>query len=284
MVDAVDLRLAEDLVQLVIEPASGFQVAPEGLLDHDAAPARAVKLVIESDPAHLADDLGYLGRLRGQVVEPVSGSAALRVEGIEPLAEPVVAGVVGEVELLVSDALGQLGPGSLVDRLDARVLLQRRPNFGPKRIVGVGPPGHCHDAELGRQQVRPQQLVDGRHDLAVGQIAGCAEEHEGVRVGHPIDAQTLSQRVQADLGTAAAVNGFRSFAHLAHGAGGRRRCRRPGRAHGAILIEATRPGARPPALAPGRRALRPDQHRGSSAAPAGGGRRVSARRRSPGHR
>jgi hypothetical protein len=51
--------------------------------------------VVESDPAQLADDLGYLGRLRGQVVEPVSGGAALGVELLEPFAEPVEAGVVG---------------------------------------------------------------------------------------------------------------------------------------------------------------------------------------------
>ena len=150
---------------------------------------RAAQLVVQTDPAQLADDLGHLRGLRGQVEEPVAGRAPLGVEVVQALGQPIEAGVVAEVELVVGDALGQLGPGRLVDRLDARVLLHRGPDLGREGLVRIRPPGHGDQAELGRQQVRAPQLVEGRHDLAVGQVAGGAEQDEGARVRHPLQAE-----------------------------------------------------------------------------------------------
>ena len=123
MVDAIDLRLAEDLAHLVIEEARRLEVSPEGLLDDEAPPAPTAHLVIQPDATHLAHDFGDLRRLSGQIEEPVAGGPALRVELIELRAELVEGVVVREVELLVDDSLGQLGPGRFVDGLDARVLL-----------------------------------------------------------------------------------------------------------------------------------------------------------------
>ena len=86
MVDAVDLRFAEDLVQFVVELARRIQVSSERLLDDHPAPAGAVLFIGEPDPAHLLDDLSHLRGLGGEVVEAIPGSAPLDVKSIEPLA------------------------------------------------------------------------------------------------------------------------------------------------------------------------------------------------------
>ena len=83
VVDPVDLRLAEDLADLAVEPDRRVQVAPERLLDHDPSPAGPVLLVVQPDAAELGDDLGERGRLGGQVEDPVAGGPALAVQLVE---------------------------------------------------------------------------------------------------------------------------------------------------------------------------------------------------------
>ena len=78
VVDAVDLRLAEDLADLAVEPLRRVEVVAERLLDDDPPPAAVVALVVEPDPAELGDDLGELRRLGREVEEPVAAGAALR--------------------------------------------------------------------------------------------------------------------------------------------------------------------------------------------------------------
>ena len=57
VVDAVDLRLVEDLADLAVEPLRRLEVVPERLLDDDPRPAAVVPLVVEADAAELGDDL-----------------------------------------------------------------------------------------------------------------------------------------------------------------------------------------------------------------------------------
>ena len=53
VVDAVDLRLAEDLADLAVQPLGRLEVVAERLLDDDPPPAAVVVLVVEPDPAEL---------------------------------------------------------------------------------------------------------------------------------------------------------------------------------------------------------------------------------------
>src|SRR6185503_3049784 len=71
VVDAVDLRLAEDPEDLAVEPLRRLEVAPERLLDDDPAPAPVVLLVVETAPSDLRDDLRERRWLRGQVEDEV---------------------------------------------------------------------------------------------------------------------------------------------------------------------------------------------------------------------
>ncbi len=89
--------------------------------------------------------------------------------------------------------------------------------------------------ELVWQQVGPPQLEQRGHDLAVGEVAGGAEQDEGGRVRDPLEAQALAERVLEALlaGRAATVLGREAeVAHRARrvlpggaagGAAGRRR-------------------------------------------------------------
>jgi hypothetical protein len=86
VVDAIDLRLAEDLADLAVEPLGGVQVVTERLLDDDPPPAALVMLVVEPDAPELGDDRGELRGLGGEVEEVVAAGPVLLVEIVERLA------------------------------------------------------------------------------------------------------------------------------------------------------------------------------------------------------
>jgi hypothetical protein len=46
-----------------------------------------------------------------------------------------------------------------------------------------------------RQQVRAPQVIERRHDLAVGEIAGRSEKYEDRRIRDALEAQALTQDV-----------------------------------------------------------------------------------------
>ena len=92
VVDAVDLRLAEDLADLAVEPLGRLEVVAERLLDDDPPPAAVVLLVVEPAPPELADDLGELRRLGREVEEVVAARPVLEVDLVEPLGQAVEAG------------------------------------------------------------------------------------------------------------------------------------------------------------------------------------------------
>ena len=124
VVDAVDLRFAEDLADLAIEPLRGIEVVPERLLDDDPPPAAVVPLVIEPDPTELGHDLRELRRLRREVVQAVAAGTLLLVDVVEARREDVETGRIGEVAAVVADPLAERAPDGLVDREHAAVLLE----------------------------------------------------------------------------------------------------------------------------------------------------------------
>ena len=195
VVDPVDLLLAEDLAHFAVEADRRLEVAPERLLDDDPAPAAAVHLVVEAGPAELADDLREGRRLRREVVEAVAGGPLLLVVRVEVGAQVRVRGGIVEVGLEIGDPLRERIPDLRVERQHPAVLVERGLDLGPERSVGVRPPADRHEHELVGQQVRPPELEQGRDDLAVGQVAGPAEEDEHERVGHPLEAQAFAERV-----------------------------------------------------------------------------------------
>ena len=104
VVDAIDLRLAEDLADLAVEPLRRFEVVPERLLDDDPPPAAVVVLVVEPDAPELGRrsrrtaTAGWRGRragCRGSRAPRRSSSSARRRGASKPVGSV-------EVEALVA--------------------------------------------------------------------------------------------------------------------------------------------------------------------------------------
>ena len=217
VVDAVDLRLAEDLADLPVEPPGRIGVVPERLLDDDPPPAAVVVLVIEPGAAELAGDLGELRGLGRQVVQPVAPGPALLVEPVEAGGQRVEAGRIGEVEVLVADPPGERRPGILLDRQDAAELVQRAANVCAERFVVVRSPADRQEDELVRQQVRAPQLEERRDHLSVGEVAGAAEQDEDGRVRDALEPEALAEDVleRPGPGSLAALAGQPELLHRA---------------------------------------------------------------------
>ena len=96
---------------------------------------------------------------------------------------------------LLQDPLGELLPGRLVERELPGEPLEARPRFGPERIVRVGASPEGDEEELVREEVGPPELVERGDHLAVREIAGRPEEDEDARVGDPLEAEPLAERV-----------------------------------------------------------------------------------------
>jgi len=218
VVDAVDLRLAEDLADLAVQSLRRIEVVPERLLDDDPPPAAVVALMIEADPTELADDLGELGGLGGEVVEPVAAGALGLIQLVEPLRERVEALRIVEIETLVPDPMTERAPCRLVEWQHSAVLLECLVDLCPKRLVVVRSPSQRQQHELVRQEVRPPQVVDRRDDLAMGEVAGRAEQGEDRGVRYPLETQSLAQDVvrRACLGGSLGRLALARFAQLAH--------------------------------------------------------------------
>ena len=204
VVDAVDLRLAEDLADLAVEPDRRLEVAAERLLDDDPPPAAGVVLVVEADAAELLDDLRE-GRLLGREVEEhvaaclafSSSSSSRRV------AERVEAAGVVEVHAHVArcalansvQTSSSIGCTREYFSRAARISARNESSSYGRRPI-------ADEHELVGQQVGPPELVERRHDLAMGQIAGRAEQDEDERVRHALKPEALAQRVGEPRGTA----------------------------------------------------------------------------------
>src|SRR5207248_2043242 len=107
-----DLFLLERLVELAIERQRGLQIMAERLLDDDARPARPTATV-SSRQAGCAQVVGNrpvkAGRRR-QVEDVVSPRAALAIELLEQLRQPLVAVGVVELGLVVEQPLRERLP------------------------------------------------------------------------------------------------------------------------------------------------------------------------------
>ena len=68
-------------------------------------------------------------------------------------------------------------------------------DLGPERLVVVRPPADGEQHELVRQQVGPPQLVEGRDDLAMGEVAGRPEQDQDRRIRDALEAEALAQDV-----------------------------------------------------------------------------------------
>ena len=140
-------------------------------------------------PDHVAEEL----RRDRQVERVVAAGAARLVELLDGAAQLSKADVVGEVAGHEPEPLGELLPDLLAE-LGAGVLLHRVVHDLREVLVGPVAPGEPDQAEARRQQPAVGQVVDRRHHLLAGQVAGDAEEHQPARAGDPGQAPVLRGR------------------------------------------------------------------------------------------
>ena len=113
----------------------------------------------------------------------VAARAALGVELVDGLREPVERGVVVELARDEPDALGELAPDLLAERragvLADRVVddLVRSPASAQSRRAKPT------SAKPGGSRPAVGQVVHGRHELLAGQVAGDAEDHQAAGPG-----------------------------------------------------------------------------------------------------
>jgi hypothetical protein len=164
VVDAEDRRLLEGIVQRSIERPSRFEVAAEGLLDHDARPCRA------AGATQALDDRREGARRDGQVVAGTLCVAERLAQALEDRRVRIVPAYVAEQPGQLLEGLGvdpapvlfDAGVGARLDSLQVPVLAADRNdgNFEPLALY---------------------HRVEGGKDLLVGEVPGRAEEHQGVR-------------------------------------------------------------------------------------------------------
>ena len=99
-----------------------------------------------------------------------------------------------EIAALIEQAGLEVLPQRLLDG-HARELLDGGARLAPEVLVTQLTAGKADDRRFGRQQAGPPQVVDGGQDLAVGQVAGRAEDGDDARRRDLLEAQALAQRV-----------------------------------------------------------------------------------------
>ena len=138
----------------------------------------------QAGPLELRHHVGEELRRDRQVEGVVAAGAALGVELRHGLGEPVEGVVVGELAGHEPDPLGQLLPDGVAER-GPRVLLDRVVGDLREVLVLPVPAGEADQGEARRQQPAVGQVVDGRHQLLAGQVAGDAEQDQHARARRP---------------------------------------------------------------------------------------------------
>ncbi len=126
----------------------------------------------------------------------IAAGAALGVQLLQCLGQASERGVVVEGALYEAEPLRESVPDLLSEGC-AGVLFHRIVDDLAEILVGPISSGETDKRERGGQQSAVAQVVDRRHQLLAGQIAGDAEDHDtaGARdPGHPLIA-LVAQRV-----------------------------------------------------------------------------------------
>ncbi len=201
MIDAVDLPLVELLAQLAVELAGAGEVRAERLLDDDARPAALrARLALtagrrETGRPEVADDLGVEVRRHREIEEPVPGGAAVPIDPLEELGELLVRRCVVELALVIHDAADERLPDRVLRGPVAAVGVNALAQVLAELLVAEGPARETHDGELGRQEAAQLEVVERGSELALGEIAGRAEDHHGAGLRHLLEPQPLAQRI-----------------------------------------------------------------------------------------
>ena len=193
VIDPVHLGLGKNRVDRLVQRLGALEVVAEGLLDDHPLPSLAGASDARRTEA-LHDHREELRR-RSEVEDPVAVRAPLPIHPLQLRGEPAIAVLVVEGHSYIRDAIGHALPDGVIDRLGAREFAHRLRHVRLEVRLGQGRVGHPDHAEPGRQVPVQRQVVERRHQLAGGQVAGGAEDHHHRRVGRARQDQSLSKDI-----------------------------------------------------------------------------------------
>ena len=186
MVYPVDLVFVGAGEDALIERFGRVEVFAERLLHHQT-PECLVGRLEQPGLAEVFRDHGEEARRHREVEDGRAGFAA---EFGEPLGKAGVAGVVVEIALLVEDALRQPGPRRILDMVLAELGARRLGQLfdeGPEVAAELGVVAvdmiDAEDLEAVAEQPGVRQVVEGRNQQTLGQVAAGAEDDQGARRG-----------------------------------------------------------------------------------------------------
>src|SRR5581483_959053 len=114
MIDAIDLILFKNLLNLPVQVLCRFQIAAERFLDHDASPVRFV-LLRQADFAESLDNRRKVLRRGGEIKEVIPISLSFIVDLLDRFLNSRESLIVVEITGEVKETLLQPIPGSLFD-------------------------------------------------------------------------------------------------------------------------------------------------------------------------
>ena len=183
VIDPEDLTLGENGEELVVEPPGAFEVGAEGLLDNDPPPPGAL---VEAGPAELAGDDREELRRRGEVEKNVAPGAGSPPGMVQVPGKYRIGIAVFELAADVGYPLCKARPAGadfLAPGLEPRVLHDPLVEQIPKGAVAQIRQGKTDHVRLRMEEPLAGEAVQGRHELAGGQIARGAEDHDGAGIG-----------------------------------------------------------------------------------------------------
>ena len=192
VVDAVDVAFVEDFVQLIAQFTRARKVVTERLFDHQPPPPVALSHARRADPAR---DRRILARLRRKVEQHVAAGAPLplhlRQFGRQRLVHRRVLHVARDVE----QPARERRPHILVQLRVLAELLHRFAHLLAELFVRHRRARRADHRESRRQPPVVRQPVEGRHQLAFGQVPVGSEDHRRAFRGLPLEAQRIVERI-----------------------------------------------------------------------------------------
>ncbi len=188
MVDAEDILFRKSALERAVEFFRALEIGPERLLD-DEPPALAVLgLAGQSRGGEVLGCFAEIIGSSGEIEEVIFADRRAFRQGLELFREPFVGLGIVEFALEVIDVGRELFPHFLIDRLGVGELLKRVAEVFPEFLVALRPAGEPDDGEVVRQQPVFGQVIKGRDDFAMGEVARGAEDDRRRRLNFRLRA------------------------------------------------------------------------------------------------
>src|SRR6185437_11440103 len=160
-----------------------LEIMAKGFLNDDPRPAPAVVLFArrESTFGQVPHDVGIETGRNGEIEQPAAAARIPSLNGGQLFLHPAIRAAVTQITANVAHALQELRPagGNGLHALVAR--RDRLVHVRAKGVIAHGASAHSDYREARVEQLVVRQIGDGRHELAVREIAARAEDDHGAR-------------------------------------------------------------------------------------------------------